>query len=117
MNPYADTTGASGAMVDGVVGLTDALLEATRVPIPDLAAIALLVQLRDELLGLALPTVSDERLQRLKLLQWVQSADAVIRSRLDERRARVGEELRLLHRRPRRPRARANRPDLLDRRV
>jgi|GEM_PF-5324066 len=102
---------------DSIVGLTEALLEAIRAPIPDIAAISLLLQVRGELLGETIPTSPSERLQRLKLLQEVQSADALVRSRLQERQAQIGEELRLLQRRPQHPKTRPSRSDLLDHRV
>lgn len=100
-----------------IVALTNALLELARSPHPDLNEAALLLKARGELIALLPPPEAAERSARQVVLLQLQAADAEVRARLEEHRARIGAELASLSRRGPRYGRGSSRPRLIDHHV
>lgn len=102
-------------ILDEIVALTDALLAVARSPHPDLDEAALLLRQRGQLIAILPPPSPEERPERRAVLFQLQAADSELRTRFEERRARVGDELQMLAKHnPRWPRT-VGQPRLLDR--
>lgn len=100
-----------------IVALTDALLAVARSANPDLDEARLLLRARGDLIAILPPASAEERAERRVVLFQLQAADAELRARFEDRRARAGAEIQTLAKRgPRWPRQ-PNRPRLLDRMV